>query len=119
MSYSPDARKMAIHAYKNSGRSIETTAKHLGIAKATLQEWLERDKRGESLEDRPKSGHPRRLNPQQVEYLIELTQEHPDWIQQRFADEMNQKFSDLHITQAGISDELKRAGISLKKTVAR
>ena len=115
MSYSPDARQLAINVYRNSDWSIATAAKMLGIAKATLQEWLERDQAGESLEDRSRCGRPPRLNDVQRRRLVELTEQHSDWIQQRYADALNAEFPDLHLTQPDISIELKRAGISLKK----
>ena len=115
MSYSADARQLAINAYRNSDWSIETTAKKLGIAKATLQSWLDRDKQGESLEDRPKPGRPKVMSPAHTQRLVELTQQHPDWAQQMFADALNQEFEGLTLTQPSISVELKSLGISLKK----
>ena len=115
MSYSADARQLAINAYRNSDWSIETTAKNLGIAKATLQNWLDRDKQGESLEDRPRPGRPRNMSPAHTERLVELTQLHPDWTQQMFADALNQEFEELALTQPNISVELKALDISLKK----
>lgn len=115
MSYSADARQLAVKLYRNSGWSQREAAEKLGISARTLQEWVSRDKAGDTFEDRPRSGHPRRLEPAQVERLLALTREHTDWTQQQYADQLNAEFTGLSITQPGVSLELKRARISLKK----
>lgn len=118
MSYSADARKLAVNVYKNSDWSIEVTAKNLDISARILQKWLNRSKLNKSLEDKPQTGRPRRLSEEQVQYLVKLTQDHPDWIQQAYANALNERFEGLSITQPGVSHELKRARISLKKRMA-
>ena len=119
MSYSPDARRLAVNAYKNSSWSLDTAAAHLGIARSALQLWVKRDQDGLSLEDRPRSGRPRKLTPQQLDRLRELTDLHPDWTQQRFADELNQEFEGLGLSQVVVCLSLGRLGITLKKNTSK
>ena len=117
VSYSADARRLAINVYKNSEWSIRETAKILELSPTSLHEWVKRDEAGESLEDRVRQtpAVPRRLTPEQVDALLELTEQHPDWTQQRYAERLNELFDGLSISQQGVSHELKRAKVTFKK----
>jgi transposase len=110
---------MAVEAYYNSGQSLEDVAKICGVAKNTLYNWVKRERANESFEDRPRSGKPRKLNEKHMDRLIELTQQHPDWTQQRFVDQMNREFEGLGLKQPCLCVTLKRARISLKETMER
>ncbi|MEM1009965.1 MAG: helix-turn-helix domain-containing protein [Myxococcota bacterium] len=115
MSYSADARRLAVLAYKNSDWSLETTAQKLGVPRSALQRWLKRYDAQESLEDLPRSGRPPKLNQAQRLYFLELVQTHCDWTQQRLAQALNAKFEGLGASQVLICLELQRAGLTLKK----
>ena len=115
MSYSPDARRLALNAYRSAGWSLAQGARHLGVSRATLTEWLRRDERGESLEDRPRSGRTPLFGDEHKARLLELAREHPDWTQQRYADALNAEFEGLGVSQPQICTALKRAGVSFKK----
>lgn len=117
MSYSADARQFAINIYEKTEMSVREVADAFGISPTTLQEWRGRVKASESLEDRHRPGRPPKLKPEHIKRLIELTQLHPDWTQQRFADTLNEEFEGLRVDQPMISTTFKREKISLKKTV--
>jgi transposase len=117
MSYSADARQIAVNIYNNTEMSVKEAADALGISPTTLQEWRGRVKASESLEDRHRPGRPPKLKPEHIKRLIELTQLYPDWTQQKFADALNEEFEELCVDQPMISMTFKRQNISLKKTV--
>ncbi|KAG1826619.1 hypothetical protein EV424DRAFT_1509510, partial [Suillus variegatus] len=60
------------------------------------------------------TGRPRKLNPEDVQYLVELVHHHPDWFLNELAGLLlRNRFVAVHYTT--IHPELHRAGISLKK----
>ena len=116
MSYSKDARQLALKVYHNSGLSLEATAKMLEISKTTLHEWVKREQRQESLEDRPRPGRPRVLTEEHRARLLELTQLYPDWTQEQYAQKLQDEFQQLTVSQPIISMEFQRHQITLKKS---
>ncbi len=116
MSYSKDARQLALKVYHNSGLSLEATAKMLEISKTTLHEWVKREQRQESLEDRPRPGRPRVLTEEHRARLLELTQLYPDWTQEQYAQKLQDEFQHLTVSQPIISMEFQRHQITLKKS---
>lgn len=115
MSFSADARQLAVNTYENTTMSVRDTAAACGISPTTLQKWRGRVKADESLEDRKRSGRPPKLSPEHVKKLVELASLHPDWTQRMFADALNEEFEGISVSQPMICITFKREKISFKK----
>ena len=115
MAHSVDLREAAVRLYEESGRGYRVVAKELGISPRTLQDWLYRKRRGESLEPGKPPGRRAVIHEAAQKRLLELIEEHDDWTQQRYADTLNAEFPDIKVSQPVVSLTLKRLGITLKK----
>lgn len=115
MAYSLDLRRSAVNRYLESDESYENVSKIFGIGRVTLQNWVKREQAGQGLEKISQSGRPRKFTLEQREFLLELTQQHSDWTQERYSVELNDKFPRLNCNRANVFRTLKRLGLSFKK----
>ena len=62
----------------DAGLPRSEAAQHFRVSRRTIDRWMARHRRGESLAERPRSGRPPKLAPSQYPVLRELVAAHPD-----------------------------------------
>jgi transposase len=110
---SADFRERLVAAIA-AGLSPSEAAKRFRVSIRTIYRWLARARQGESLADKPRSGRPPKLAPEQVPVLRELVQAQPDATlpehAARLADATGVRYSPAHLSRL-----LARMNLPLKK----
>ncbi|KAJ7690878.1 Homeodomain-like protein [Mycena rosella] len=110
-----DVKITAINLYEQGHLSLKDILSCVGFSRSTffrvLKLWRTT---GDVVRPRKRTGRPRLLHHDDVDYLVRLVQHQPDW----FLDELlnllkHNRFISVHYTT--IHRELERAGMSTKK----
>lgn len=111
---SADFRERLVAAL-DAGLSRSEAAQHFRVSRRTMDRWVARHRRGESLADRPRSGRPPKLLPQHYPVLVALVQAQPDAtlpeVARRLADAVGVQLSPSHLSRL-----LARLDLPLKKS---
>lgn len=111
---SADFRERLVAAL-DAGLPLSEAAHHFRVSVRTIYRWLARARRGEHLADRPRSGRPPKLAPEQVPVLRELVLAQPDATLAEHAARLEAATGiDLH--PAHLSRVLRRLDLPLKKS---
>ena len=117
MAYSEDFRRAAVKAYNNGKGSYDAVSKLLGIAKGTLVGWVHRERLGQGLQQRPRSGRPSKFSSEHESYLFQLVEQKKDWTQSELATQMNKQFPGLDCNRHTVGRALQRLTITRKKNM--
>ena len=105
MAYSIDMRERAL-TFIEKGNSITETMKVFNIARTTINRWLDKQKKGESLKDPPPKRPWKKIDPKQLQELVRL---HPDWTLAEFGEIMG-------VSANSIWNAFERLKITRKKS---
>ena len=72
MSHLTERERAAVSILLHEGYNKSTIASQLGVSRHTVYRWIDEN---QSLHDRPRSGRPRKLSQEQVNWLIHETQD--------------------------------------------
>lgn len=105
MAYSIDMRERAL-SFIEKGGSITETMKVFNVARTTINRWLDKRKKGESLKDPPPKRPWKKIDPQKLQELVRL---HPDWTLAEFGEAMG-------VSANSIWNAFERLKITRKKS---
>lgn len=108
-----DLRERAVAAV-DAGMARPEVACAYGVHLRTLERWLARNRRGEPLADRPRSGRPPKLEPARRAELGALAMERPDATLAEHADRLAER-TGIRLSRSRIGRLLAELGLSLKK----
>ena len=111
---SADFRERLVAAI-DAGLPRGEAAQHFGVSPRTIERWLARQRAGQSLADRPRSGRPPRLAPAQLATLRDLVLAHPDATLPEHADRLAAATGVRH-SPSHLSRLLQRLDVPLKKS---
>ena len=114
---SVDLRVRALAAYDAGGVTQEEVAKRFNVGVASVKRWVRRRRETGGLLPGKATGRPSKLSEEHRAVLRALVVEHPDWIRDEFADELQERCG-VRVSTATIGRELHRAGFSRKKNAA-
>ncbi len=110
---SADFRERLVAAI-DAGLSPSEAATRFRVSLRTIYRWLARARRGESLADKPRSGRPPKLTPEQVPVLRDLVQAQPDATLPGHAARLAAA-TGVRLSPSHLSRLLKRLDLPLKK----
>lgn len=111
---SADFRERLVAAL-DAGLSRREAAQHFRVSRRTMDRWVARHRRGESLADRPRSGRPPKLDPTQYPVLVALVTAQPDATLPELARQLADT-SGVHLSPSHLSRLLARLDLPLKKS---
>ena len=104
MAYSVDYRKRVI-GYRQEGHTLEETQKVFKVVINTIRSWEKKLKEEGTLEKKPVSRPPRKLNPEKLKAYVAA---HPDAYLKEIA-------SEFHCCETAVTYALRRLKITRKK----
>jgi transposase len=111
---SADFRERLVAAI-DAGLSLREAAQRFRVSIRTIYRWLERARAGESLADKPRSGRPPKLAPEQVPVLREVVQAQPDATLPQHAARL-EAATGVRYSPSHLSRLLARLDLPLKKS---
>jgi transposase len=111
---SADFRERLVAAI-DAGLPRSEAAQRFRVSIRSLERWLARHRRGEPLADRPRSGRPPKLAPEQYPVVCELVAAHPDATLPELARHLAAAIG-VQLSPSHLSRVLARLGLSLKKS---
>ena len=111
---SADFRERLVAAI-DAGLARGEAAQLFGVSSRTIERWLARHRAGLSLADRPRSGRPPRLAPEQEATLRDLVLAHPDATLPEHADRLAVT-TGIRYSPSHLSRLLRRLDLPLKKS---
>jgi transposase len=109
-----DVRERLVAAI-DAGLPLGEAATRFRVSVRTLSRWLARHRRGERLADKPRSGRPPKLRPEQIPVLRELVQAQPDATLIELAARL-EAATGVRLSPSHLSRLLRRLGLPLKKS---
>lgn len=112
--YPPELRERAVQAYEDDEGTYAEVAERFSISVPTLQRWVSRARTTGSVEALPKGGG--NFSQVDVELLLELVEEHPDWTTDELTNEYNREVHrSARVHRSSIFRALRREGFVFKK----
>jgi transposase len=99
----------------DAGLPRSEAAQHFRVSLRTIDRWLARHRRGESLVDKPRSGRPPKLDPSHYPVLRTLVAAHPDATLPELARQLAAAVG-VHLSPSHLSRVLARLDLPLKKS---
>ena len=112
---SADFRERLVAAI-DAGLPRGEAAQHFGVSPRSIERWMARHRAGASLADRPRSGRPPRLVPEQCTILRDLVLAHPDATLPDHADRL-EATTGVRYSPSHLSRLLHRLDLPLKKSL--
>jgi len=108
-----DLRARAVAAV-DAGMARSEVARAFGVHSRTLERWMARARQGESLADRPRSGHPPGVAPERCPALAAQVAAAPDaTLDQHRATWL--VATGVRVSRSAMGREVARLGLTLKK----
>jgi len=108
-----DLRELAVAAV-DAGVLRSEVVRAYRIAPRTLERWFARHRTGEGVTDRPRSGRPPKLAPDQYPYLRALVAQRPDATLVAHVERLAAT-TGVHLSPSHLGRLLRRLGLTLKK----
>ena len=99
----------------DAGLSVSEAAKRFRVSVRTIYRWLARHRRGEPLADKPRSGRPPKLAPEQIPVLWQLVQAEPEATLPQHAARL-EAATGVRLSPSHLSRLLARLDLPLKKS---
>jgi len=116
LSASLDLRSRVVAAYRRGGVTYDEVAERFSVGRASVSRWLRRERETGSVEPLPHGGgQPRRIQGKHEKIVERLVQEHPDWTEAEFADELRKRHG-LDVSAVTVGRAIRRLGYTVKKS---
>lgn len=112
---SEDLRDRIVSAWLSGGYTSDELAERFEVGRATVTRLKRRYRETNSVKPKPHAGGRRRqISPIQEAVLESLVQQHPDWTEDRYAEELA-KAHGIVASPATVGRTIRRLGYSVKK----
>lgn len=112
--YPPVFRQKVVDAYEAGHGSFKQVGEQFGIGEASVNRWVSRARKGQSLEPKVRRSRPRAITPDALAYILALVEDEPGWTTQELADELAEA-CDIHVKRHAVGRALRDAGYSRKR----